>query len=96
MDQCATISRYDAAADTASDAYVNALHGKDKVAEGAGQAADQAKQQVGNAPKTSTGQHIYGAINPCAASMCWAMWHCNMSACLLTPLNLTAGHSPMK
>jgi hypothetical protein len=43
-----TVSRYDAAADTASDAYVNALHGKDKVAEGAGQAAEQVKQQVGN------------------------------------------------
>jgi DNA-directed RNA polymerase specialized sigma24 family protein len=40
------VCRYDAAADTASDAYVGALHGKDKVVEGAGEAADQAKQQV--------------------------------------------------
>jgi hypothetical protein len=53
MYQPAIVSRYDAAADTASDAYVNALHGKDKVAGGAGQAADQAKQQVSNAQNLS-------------------------------------------
>ena len=55
LQEPATTSRYDAAADTASDAYVNALHGKDKVAEGAGQAADQAKQQVSNAQRLRAG-----------------------------------------